>query len=88
MLYRFKVLSFHQPQDIVDAHDALWLRVAAAVDDSALSLYPHKTPMLGQHPVLSTHSLPFCAYCRTQKIIIFDDQTRALSYKLLNISLI
>lgn len=84
----FTGLPFHQPQDIVDTHDALWLRVAATVNDGALSLHPHKAPMLGQHPVMSTHSLSFCAYCRMQKMIIFDDQIRASFNNLLIISLI
>lgn len=61
-------ISFHQPQDIVDTHDALRLRVTTTVNDSAPSLHPHKAPMLGQHPVMSTHSLAFCTYCRMIKL--------------------
>lgn len=44
---RFKVSPFCQPQDVVDTHDTLRLRVAATVNDGALGLHPHKASMLG-----------------------------------------
>lgn len=51
------------PQDVVNAHDALWLRVAAVVDDCAMRLQPHITTMLGQHPIKTAHNLALSTHC-------------------------
>lgn len=71
-----KTLSFDSktiadsPQDVVDAHDALWVRVAAVVNDGALGLHPHVTPVFGQHTVLSAHCLALSTHCTQNRATI------------------
>lgn len=55
------------PQDVVDAHDALGLGVAAVVDDGALSLHPHVAAVLGQHSVVPADRLALGAHCRKER---------------------
>lgn len=55
------------PEDVVDAHDALWLRVAAVVNDRSLGLHPHEAAGLRQHSILAAHRLTLAAHCRRKK---------------------
>lgn len=50
------------PEHVVDADDALRLRVSAVVDDGALRLHPHEAAALRQHAVLTAHYLAFAAH--------------------------
>lgn len=52
------------PEDVVDADDALWLRVPAVVNDGSLGLHPHVASVLRQHAVLTTDCLTLGTHCR------------------------
>lgn len=52
------------PEDVVDAHDALGLRVAAVIDDGSLSFHPDVAAVLSQHAILTAHRLTFGAHWR------------------------
>lgn len=60
-------LLLHVAQHIVDADDALRLRVAAVVDDGALSLQPHEAATLGQHAVVAADRLALTAHCGRER---------------------
>lgn len=50
------------PENVVDAHDALWLRVLGVVNDCGLSFNPHVASFLGEHSILTGGSLALCKY--------------------------
>lgn len=60
--------KMHSPEDVVNAHDALRLRVAAVVDDRSLRLHPDVAAVLCQHSILTAHCLTFGAHCRYTKV--------------------
>lgn len=45
------------PEDVVYAHNALRLGVAAVVNNSSLGFYPNVASVLSQHSILTTHCL-------------------------------
>ena len=55
------------PEDIVYAHDALGLRVAAVVNNSSLGFYPDEASVLSQHAILTTHRLTLGTHCRERQ---------------------
>lgn len=64
---RFDLCSLRRqclPEDVVDAHDALRLRVAAVINHSSLGFYPDVASVLGQHAVLTAHCLTLGTHCR------------------------
>lgn len=64
---RFDLCSLRRqclPEDVVDAHDALRLRVATVINHSSLGFYPDVASVLSQHAVLTAHCLTLGTHCR------------------------
>lgn len=55
------------PEDEVYAHDALWLGVAAVINNRSLGFYPDEASVLRQHTILTAHCLTLGAHCRERE---------------------
>lgn len=65
------------PEDIVNAHNALGLGVAAVINNRSLGFYPDEASILRQHSILTAHCLTLGTHCRDREVYSGEDRERS-----------